>query len=302
MQDNTAGQAALRGIFWMLLATLMAALTGGAVRQLAGAYSPFELVFFRTVCGVIVLSPWLIRMAGRESLRPRRFHLFMLRSAFSYGGLLCLFFALGAMPIADVYALLFTTPLFTILMAVLLLKERAGIDTWIACLVGFAGALVILRPGIVEVGLAALAATATAGLYASANICIKALSRTESPVRITMYNNLVMLPLALVPTLFVWVTPTWQDAPWIVGLALSNTLGGLFHARAVSATDARVVQPFTFLRLIWSVGVGYVMFVEFPGIWIWVGATIIFSSSYYILYIEAGRKAAERGAAAGGTR
>ena len=98
-----------------------------------------------------------------------------------------------------------------------------------------------------------------------------------------------MVPLALVPMLLVWVTPAWRDVPWILGLALFNTLGGLFHARAVSATDARVVQPFSFLRLIWSVVVGYLMFAELPGIWIWVGASIIFSSSYYILYTEAGR-------------
>ncbi len=283
----------------MVLATLMAALTGGAVRQLGGAYSPFELVFFRSFVGVVILSPWLIRMARNASLRPGSAKIsiiFALRAIFSYGGLVCLFFALGAMPIANVYSLLFTTPLFTILMAVLLLKERAGTGSWIACLVGFAGALVIIRPGIVEVSIAALAAMATAGLYASANICIKVLSRTESPVRITIYNNLLILPLALAPTLFVWVTPAWQDVPWILTMALSNALGGLFHARAIAAADARVVQPFTFLRLIWAAGVGYVLFAELPGIWIWVGASIIFASSYYILYSEAGRKAALRDA------
>lgn len=286
--------AALSGILWMVAATLMAALSGGVVRHLAGAYSPFELVFFRSFFGVILLSPWLIRMARRESLRPRRLPLYMLRSALSYGGLVCLFFALGVMPIADVYALLFTTPLFTILMAVLLLKERAGATAWIACLVGFAGALVIIRPGIAEVSIAALAALTTALFYATANITIKALSRTETPVRITIYNNLLMVPLALVPMLFVWVTPAWQDVPWILGLALCNTVGGLFHARAISATDARVVQPFSFLRLIWAVVVGYLMFAELPGIWIWVGATIIFSSSYTILYSETGRRSAAR--------
>lgn len=285
--------AALKGIFWMIMATLMAAMTGGAVRYLDGAYSPFELVFFRSVLALVILSPWLIRSAAGESLRPRDarvFTLFMLRSIFSYGGLVFLFFALAAMPIAEVYALLFTTPLFTILLAVLLLRERAGTVTWIACLIGFAGALVIIRPGFVEVGLAALAALSTAGLYASANICIKMLSRTETTVRITIYNNLMILPLALAPTLFVWVTPSWADAPWVAAMALTSALGGLFHANGVAATDARVVQPFSFLRVIWSAGIGYLMFAELPGVWVWAGATIIFASSYYILYAETRRK------------
>ena len=180
-------------------------------------------------------------------------------------------------------------------LALLILGERANMGTWIACVVGLGGALIILRPGIIEISLAALAAMVTAVCYSSANTCIKLLSRTESPVRITVMNNVLMLPLAFIPAVFVWITPSLGDVPWILALGLTNSLGGLFHARGVAAADARVVQPFTFLRLPWAVVVGYFLFAELPGIWTWIGASVIFGSSYYILYTEAGRRARRRG-------
>ena len=273
------------------MATLMAALTGGAVRALGGTYSAFELVFFRAAIGITILAPWFVRSVISAGLPTRRLTSYGLRTLFSYIGLVCLFFALANMPIAEVYSLMFTTPLITILLALLMLRQKAHAGTWLACAAGLGGALIILRPGIIEISLAALAALTTAICYSSANTCIKFLARTEAPIRITIVNNVLMLPLAFVPAAFVWITPEWRDVPWIIAFGVANTLGGLFQARGVSGADARVVQPFTFLRLPWAAVVGYWLFAELPGIWTWLGAAVIFGSSYYIFYAEAGRKA-----------
>lgn len=283
-------QFPLRAIAWMVAATLMAALTGGAVRQVGGDYSSFELVFFRCVVAVTLLAPTMIRRAAEDSLRPRRIKVYLTRSAFSYVGSVCLFYALANMPVADVYALMFTVPIFTILLAVLLLNEGSGTRAWIACFTGFAGALVIIRPGIVEVTLAAIAALATAACYASANICIRALTTTESPERITAFNSTLMLLISAPLAFWFWATPSLEDMPWILGIGVSNTVGALFHARALGLAEARTVQPFSFLRLPWSVGVGWLLFAELPGPWTWVGAAIIFGSSYYMLLAERARR------------
>jgi len=280
------GENAVRGALWMTAASVMIASSAICVRQLSGQFSPFELVFLRSLIGTILLSPWMIRMSRGGTLRTTRLPLYLLRTGLSYSGMVCVFYGIGHMPIGEVYALLFLVPLITVVLAVLLLKEHAGIHAWIACAVGFGGALVILRPGIIAIGLAAGAVMVTAVTYAATNICIKSLSRTDSPVQITIIGYLLALPLAAVPTIFVWKTPGWQDVPWILALGAFQTLGGLCHARSVQAADARVVQPFNFLRLPVSVVLAWFLFAELPSAWTWLGAAMIFAASYYVLHRE----------------
>ena len=288
------GHDAVRGALWMTGASAMIALGASCVRHLSASLSPFELVFLRAIMGTVLLFPWMIRLSRRGTLRTTRFPLYLLRTGLSYSGMVCVFYGIGRMPIGEVYALLFLVPLITIMLAVLILKESAGPHAWIACAVGFCGALVILRPGIIALSLAAGAVLVTAVTYASTNICIKSLSRTDSPVQITIYGYLLALVLSMGPGLYLWRTPAWQDLPWIIALGLFQTLGGLCHARSVHAADARVVQPFNFLRLPVSVIVAYFLFAELPSPWTWLGAALIFASSYYVLYREAGARKRNR--------
>lgn len=283
---------ALRGIFWMVLAAGAYALSAGMVRKLSPEFTAFELVFLRTVVGLAMLLPWLVLRIGAGGLRTQRLNLFLLRGTFTYFAMVSTFYALGHMPVAEVYALQFTLPLFSILLAVLVLGERAGLGSWLACIIGFLGTVVILRPGFDEISAAALAALASAALYGGSNVCIKALSRTESAALITVYANIIMLPLSLVPALFTWHTPEWRHVPWLLALGITNTLGQLVLARAIAAADARIVWPFDFLRLPFAVVIGYVLFAELPGPWTWAGAVIIFSSSYYVVRREAGARQA----------
>ena len=280
----------VRGALWMTGASIMIAMSASCVRHLSGTFSSFELVFLRCALGTLFLLPWILRMASRGTLRTTRMPMYILRTAMSYTGMVCVFYALGNIPIGEVYSLLFLVPLITIILAVLLLREPAGTHAWIACGVGFIGALIILRPGIIDVSLAAAAVLVTAVTYAGTNICIKTISRTDTPVQITIYGNILALPIALVPSLFVWRTPEWAEVPWIFAMCIFQTLAGLFHARSVQAADARVVQPFNFLRLPVSVIFAYYLFAELPSAWTWLGATLIFASSYYVLYREAGSR------------
>jgi drug/metabolite transporter (DMT)-like permease len=285
-RDRKADRDSVRGALWMAAASLFVAMTAACVRQLSDDYSVLQLVFLRSVIGVALLAPWMIRMARRGTLRTTRLPLYGLRTALSYSGMVCLFFAFAEMPIGEVYALLFLVPLITIVLAVAILGERAGRHAWLACGVGFIGALVVLRPGIISLTLAAGAVLYTAVAYSATNICIKSLARTDTPVHITIYAHVIALPVAFVPAVLVWKTPAWADVPWILALGVFQLLSGLFHARSVSAADARVVQPFNFLRLPFSVVIAWFLFAELPSHWTWLGAGLIFASSYYVLYTE----------------
>lgn len=289
----TSGLAA--GIFWMCMATLLSSISGGMVRHLAGQIPTMELVFFRNLVALIILGPWMLRQ-GWVRPHPGCLPLYGFRVAFAYSAMLMLFYALSQMPIANVYALQYTIPIFTILLAVLILKQHADAQSWGACLAGFAGALIVMRPGIIEVTLASLCAISSAFMSAGSNTTIKLLSRTESPGVITIYTNLLMMPLAFVPMLFVWVTPTWQQAPWILGVGIAGSMGGYCFTRAVASADARVVQPFQFSRMIFATAVGYLMFAEFPDIWTWVGSAVIFAASYVLVLRESrAKRAADTG-------
>jgi drug/metabolite transporter (DMT)-like permease len=288
MNAESDRAAALRGIGWMVLAAIGYSVNAGLVKQLSGALNPMETVFWRTVVGVAFLLPWMMaRKGGGRRFPMQRLPLFLLRGVLTYLAMLTTYYALAHIAIADVQALQFSMPLFSILAVVLVLHERAGTGTWIACFVGFAGTLVILRPGFAVVSLAALAAIASAALYSVSNLVIKMLARTEDTTTITLYGNVIMLPLALLPLLFDWRWPGLASVPWIIALGVFTTLGQWALARAISSADARVVWPFDFLRLPFTVVIGYVMFSQLPGPWTWVGAVLIFGSAYYVIRREA---------------
>ena len=280
---SSEARAALTGIVWMIMAGALSASAAGLVRQLGGAYPAIELVFFRNLAGIAVVLPVLLHRGGFGSFGTRRLPMYCLRVTFQYLAMVALFYALANMQIADVFALQFTIPLFSILMAVMFLGQQAGSRSWIACLVGFAGALLIVRPGFAVIGLASYAALGSALMSGGSNTAIKLLSRTDGPALITVWSNMLMLPFALVPALFVWVTPPWSHVPTIVVMTVLHALGGYSFTRSVSAADARIVQPFQFARMLFAALVGFVMFGELPDAWTWAGAAIIFASAYAVI-------------------
>lgn len=276
----------LRGVLWMSLSALLYASAAGVVRWLSPDYNALELNFFRNLVALIVLAP-LVAREGLASLHTRRPAAHATRMLFSWVGNMALFFALAELPIADVGALIFTQPLMTMALAILVLRQSASWRTWVACAIGFVGALVILRPGITEVGVGSGLVLVAAFTFACASTTIKSLSRTETTLAITLYMNLAMLPLTFVAALFVWKWPAWHDLFPMFALGFLYTGAQYAIAKAIAAADARVVQPFDFLRLPFAALIGYLLFRELPDGWTWAGAAIIFLASSYALRTEA---------------
>lgn len=280
---------AVHGAVWMLIAGFCYAATGAQVRLLADDYPTFEVVFIRSVIALAMVAPVILR-GGIGAFRTEQIRLHTVRAAVGYGGILCWFYGVSTIPLSNYYALQFTMPLFTIAGAVLLLSERAGFRTWVAVAVGFCGALVILRPGMVAISLGALAAIAAALAFAVANLCIRVLSRKDNAVVIVAYANLLMIPMSLVPALFDWVTPRLVDIPLLLGVGIFGTIAQFSLTRAVGLADARIIQPFDFARLPFAALIGWLVFEETTDIWTWTGAVIIFLAGYYVLSRESPRR------------
>jgi drug/metabolite transporter (DMT)-like permease len=226
------------------------------------------------------MLPWIVRN-GLAAARTKRIARHGVRNAFQYTGLVAWFYAVTMISLADLSALQFTMPLFTIVMAALFLSERIGVHRWIATAIGFVGALVILRPGFAEIGPGALFALTAAFLYSASFTVTKQLSGTESANVVVFYMSVFIVVFSAIPAAFVWKTPDWSDAAPIVALGVTGYITHYCVTRSMAAADASYVVPFDFLRLPFSAILGALLFAEASPIWTWVGAVVIFGAAYY---------------------
>ncbi|MGE0748656.1 MAG: DMT family transporter [Rhodospirillales bacterium] len=283
----------VRGALWMLAAAFAFAVLLASVRYLSRTFSAFEIVLFRNVIGLAIAAP-MIAGAGFAALRTRRFGGHVLRATLSYLAMVTNFWAMSYIAMSDTAALLFLIPLIALVVAALVLKERVDGPRWIAACIGFGGAMVIVRPGIATVDLPVIVMLCSAVLYAGAWISLKALAGTENAAVTVCYLNLLSLPLTLVPSLFVWVTPSWHHAPAILALGAAGWAAHYCQARSFAAADASAVMPIDFMRLPFSAVLGFALFGELSDAWTWVGAAIIFAASTYITRRESRLNAARR--------
>ncbi len=271
----------VRGAVWMCLACLMFACMSMVARDLSGELHGLEIAFFRSLAGLLLMLPYGIR-AGRTIWRTSNQLLYVSRGATGAGFTLLFFPALAMIPIADAQALSFTTPLFGVLLASLFLGEALYRHRVIAVAVGFAGALVILRPGFESVGLGGvlvLLSSLSAGI--SSNLT-KFATRTAAPDTVVFFHALYMTPFTFVPALFVWIWPSAEQLMWLALIGLLATLNQQCLSRALAAADATAVLPFLFMRLPFAALLGYLAFAEFPVVWVWAGGAIIFGAALYL--------------------
>ena len=276
----------IRGMLLLLCATILFSGMHALIRHVGEAQHPFEMAFFRNLFGFTVLAPFFLRY-GFSILRTQRLGLPALRGTVHVGSMLLFFTAVTIAPLATVAAMTFTAPLFVTLGAVFLLGEKIRHRRVGALLLGFAGVMIVLRPGISELETGALLALGSSVIWATALLMIKVLSRTESSVTLTAYMTLFLTPLSAIPAAFVWQWPTWEELGWLALMGTVGAAGHLFLAQAFREADATTVLPVDFLRLIWASLLGYFLFGQIPEALVWVGGAVIFSSTIYLAYREA---------------
>ena len=270
----------------MLAATAVLTCMHATVRHVSDGLHPFEITFFRNLFGLAAILPLALR-AGPASLRSRQPGLQIVRSGFGLVAMLTWFYALSVVPIAQATALSFTSVIFGSIGAALVLRERMRLRRWSAVLVGFAGVLVILRPGFDQVDTGSLVVILSSICWAAALLTVKRLGATDSVVCIVTWNSVLLTVLSLPVALTVWETPSLVELGWLAVIGVLATLGHLAMTGAFKAAEATVVFPVDYTRLAWASVIGYFAFAETPDVWTWVGGTVIFASTTYIAYREA---------------
>jgi drug/metabolite transporter (DMT)-like permease len=274
-----------RGMMWMVFSTVWMTGMHGAVRHVSAHFHAFEIAFFASLFGLIVVLPSFAR-SGLAPLRTNRLGLHVVRSIFHIISMFAFFHALGMAPLALVTAVAFTAPVFATLLAVPVFGERLDAHRWAAIFFGFAGTLIVLRPGIALVDPGALVALGAALAFSGLLIATKSLSRTESSITVTAYMLLLMIPLSLVPAVFVWRWPDAETLPWLVFIGVASALGRLFLAQALKEAPTHVVMPVDFCRLIWATLLGYLVFGDVPDPFSWIGGAVILISAASVVYRE----------------
>jgi drug/metabolite transporter (DMT)-like permease len=274
-------------MLWMLASGLLFTGLNALLRTLAQQLDPFVAQFLRYAAGALVMLPFIWR-AGLAAYRPKGLSGQLWRGAVHTAGLMLWFVAVPRVPLAEMTALGFTTPLFIMLGAILFLGERMVAARWIAALVGFAGVLVVVAPGLSggggPYGFVMLAASP---LFAASFLITKALTRRDSPQVIVVWQAITVTLFSMPLALLAWTWPT--PVQWALFL-LTGVIGSAGHfclTRAMSLADLSATQPVKFLELLWASVVGFAIWSDVPGPATLLGGAIIFASTTWIARREA---------------
>ncbi len=278
------------GIGWMCTAAFGSSAMNGMIREASADIHAFEIAFFRNVFGLVALAPMLLRAGLAATMRTSRPGLHVLRGCLNAVAMLSFFYAVTVTPLATVAALGFTAPLFAALLAIPFLGERPGWRRWVGLLVGFIGALVIIRPGLADVSFGALMVLLSSLAWAGALIIIKLLSKTDTSLTITIFAALFLTPITGIAALFVWTAPAASTWLLLIGIGAFGSLTQWSIAQAFHEADATVVLPFDFTKLLWASAIGYLVFNEVPDPLALLGGGIILGSVTYVAYRERQRR------------
>ena len=276
-----------RGAIWMVGAATGFTLNSALVKALGQVdFHPFQLAFLRTAIALLTLLP-IVWRSGTEGLKSRHPGIHAIRGVVGAAAIATGFVGLTLIPLADFMALSFTTPLFIILLAVLLLGEKVRWRRWSATVVGFLGVVVMVRPGAGTLELGALCALAMAAGIAVASTLVKRLPAEETPLSMLFWFSfgaaLLTAPLAA----FVWRAPNAEEWLWLIVMGVLGAAAQFLIIRAYKVGEATFVAPFDYSKLLIAGAIGFFVFAEVPDLWTLAGAAIIVASTLYIARREA---------------
>lgn len=279
-------QSNFLGSLWMAAAGLLFVAVTIMVRHLGSDMAAVEAAFIRYLFGAILLIPVLLRMRWRH-MSGTSFGLYLARGMAHGLAVMLWFFAMARIPIAEVTAISFTTPIFTTIGAVLIFGERLGPRRIGAILIGFLGTLIILRPGFETIEIGSIAQLCAAPCFAISFLFTKRLTHTENAgeilLMLTLFCSLALLPGALL----YWRNPTPLELAWLALVAVFATAGHYAITRAIAYAPLTVTQPITFLQLVWAIIFGYLLFDEVPDLWVCAGGAMIVTAISYMVHREA---------------
>ena len=267
-------------VLFMVLSGIFATSMHCLIRFATEENHPFEVAFFRTIFVLLIFLPFVVKN-GFKTLKPNNIKLQSYRAIIGSVAMLCMFYGLSITELAKATALMFTVPIFATILAIIFLKEVVGIRRWSAMFVGFFGALIVLRPDI-ELGFGPLLILCGSLMWSSSVLMAKKLTQTDSTLSITFWQAAGLIPATFILATQVWQWPNLDQLIMFLLIAIAGTLTHWFLNEALKRAEISALLPLDYLRLIWSVSLGFIFFNEIPPAGLWLGAALILGASTYI--------------------
>ena len=282
-----------KAAIWMIGAICSFSAMAVAGREVSFALDTFEIMLFRSIVGVVIVVSAALIFGTWRQINKQQFGLHFARNIVHFTGQNLWFYAVTVIPLAQVFALEFTSPIWVILLSPLLLGERLTMVRAIAASMGFVGILIVARPGMAGINTGVMAAAASAVFFAFTTIFTKRLTRTQSITCILFYLTVLQLIFGLILAGYDGdiAIPDAQTLQWLLLIGVAGLLAHFCITNALAIAPATVVIPIDFIRLPVIAVIGMLVYSEAVDIWVFVGAAIIFAGNYLNIWVET-RKAA----------
>ena len=274
----------LRAVIFMVVGGVSIALMQAAVKLISSELHPFIITLYRAGLVFLVLLPILI-WRGKSAFTTSSFRLQVARGAIGGLGMLCVFTGLSKISLAEVTVLLFTVPIFATLLSILFLSEKVGFRRWTAIIVGFLGILIIARPqGSLSTGHLFILFAALS--WSTSIMIAKKLTEKDTIISITFWQAMGCVPLAFIASLFVWELPSLVQFWALLGIAALGTVGHAMLYAALKIGQVSVILPLDYIRIIWSAGLGFILFGQLPTLHLYAGSLLIIAATAFLSYRE----------------
>ena len=274
----------LRAVIFMVIGGVSIALMQAAVKLISFELHPFIITLYRAGLVFVVLLPILF-WRGRAVFNTSSIRLQVVRGGVGGLGMLCVFTGLSMISLAEVTVLLFTVPIFATLLSIVFLSEKVGVRRWTAIFVGFLGILIIARPqGSVSTGHLFILCAALS--WSTSILIAKKLTEKDTVISITFWQAMGCVPLAFIASLFVWELPSFVQLGALLGIAALGTVGHAMLYAALKVGQVSVILPLDYIRIIWSAGLGFILFGQLPTLHLYVGSLLIIAATAFLSYRE----------------
>ncbi|WP_114633173.1 DMT family transporter [Vibrio splendidus] len=268
-----------KGVTLALVSTALFTIVGVFVRKLSGDYDTFQILFFRQLIFMLMLAPTITNNI-EVLLKPNKIPLHILRILGAFTALYFGFITVSNIPFADATAVGFLQVLFVAIIARIALGEQVTGSRIFTIVVGFIGVMMVVRPTFEDSQLIYILSGVLASLGAAvAVICVRKVAQSEPKITLMAYQALAIGFIALIPTLFLWCTPTVEDFMLLLLVGVISSIAQYIGISAYKWAQANIIANVEYVKIIYSLIIGMVIFAEMPDTWSIIGASVILASA-----------------------
>jgi drug/metabolite transporter (DMT)-like permease len=277
----------LKGIAIMVAGVALLTANDAVSKYLTESHPVGQVICLRQAATLLVIVPYVMAATGWDALRVASWPGQVTRGLLFVANAALIVLALSLLPLATVITIMFASPIITAAVSLPMLAERVGPQRWLAILAGFAGVLIVIRPGAAGFEWALLIAVAAAVANSLRDVMTRLLSRTETSIAILFWSTLIVMAAGALTAPFGWQPVTATAAAWFVLAGVFNAGAHFLLIEALRLGEAAAITPVRYTSLIWATLIGYVVWRELPDAWVFAGSAVIIASGIFMVRAEA---------------